>query len=98
MPADTINAAPELLAVARRVCWWNPAGETLADPLRFAAQVMTCGTWSDVQTVRRLAGEEWFRAALRQPPPGVFDARSWVYWHNVYGIAPVPPLPRRLLP
>ncbi len=98
MPADNVVAVPELAEVARRVCWWKPAEETLADPVRFAAQVMTVGTWSDAQTARRLLGDQWFCEALRHPPAGVFDARSWAYWNRVFGIDPVPELPVRFLP
>lgn len=39
-----------------------------------------------------------FRKALRQTHPGVFDVRSWAYWHVVLGMDPAPPLPERHLP
>jgi len=56
---------------------------------------MTLGTWKDVQVVEDALGREVFRQVLREAPPGVFDEASWAYWHNVFGIQPIPPLPRR---
>ena len=67
-------------------------------PVRFLAKVMTLGTWDDVQHVQAELGKERFREVLMDAPPGVFDQRSWHYWHNVFGIHPVPLLPRRRLP
>ena len=86
---------PELLNIARRLIWWLPAEEALEWSARFLAQVMTLGTWNDVQSVRAQVGDERFRQTLTDAPPGVFDLRSWHYWHHVFGIKPVPPLPRR---
>ena len=86
---------PELLNIARRLIWWLPAEEALELSARFLAQVMTLGTWYDVQSVRAQVGDERFRQTLTDAPPGVFDLRSWHYWHHVFGIKPVPPLPRR---
>ncbi len=90
--------APELQRLARRLFWWKPPEEALADPVRFLAQLMTLGTWDDVCLARRFYSDEDFRAVLRAPPPGVFDGRSWSYWHCVLGAVSVPPLPERRLP
>jgi len=87
--------APEMARVAARLCWWKSPAEALSDPIRFVAQVMTLGSWDDVQTTRAHLGEELFRRALTQAPPGVFDEASWVYWHHVFDITPVPPFPSR---
>lgn len=86
---------PALLHVARRLFWWMPPEEALEYPVRFLAQVMTLGTWDDVQNVRTELGPECFRMVLQDPPAGVFDPRSWNYWHHVFGIWDVPDLPRR---
>jgi len=75
-----------------------PPEEALEFPARFLAQVMTLGTWDDVQVVRTAVGAEPLRKILLDAPPGVFDPRSWHYWHHVFEITPVPPLPRRRLP
>jgi len=98
MADESVALTPALEAVAQRLFWWKPPAEALADPRRFAAQVMTLGNWEDVQVARSALGEACLREVLLRPPPGVFDERSWVYWHAVFGITPVPPLPRRSLP
>jgi hypothetical protein len=89
---------PALLSVAHRLIWWLPPEEALAYPLRFLAQVMTLGTWDDIQNVRAELGPECFQGVLQDPPAGVFDQRSWHYWHHVFGIWEVPDLPRRNIP
>ena len=86
-----------LIRIAQKLFWWKSPTEALDDPIRFVAQVMTLGTWKDVQTSRTTLGDEVFRQALSTPPPGVFDERSWAYWHQVFGIHPVPELSRRKL-
>lgn len=88
----------DLQRVARRLIWWKSPEESLKDPNRFLAQVMTFGTVEDLAVARRDFPEAAFRGVLATPPPGVFDPRSWRYWHIVFGIAPVPELPRRRLP
>jgi hypothetical protein len=94
--SDPTPAALE--AVALRLFWWKSPSEALVDRRRFTAQVMTLGNWEDVQMTRRELGEGCLREALLRPPPGVFDERSWYYWHAVLEIQPVPPLPQRSLP
>jgi hypothetical protein len=97
-PAIDLPASPELVEIARRVCWWKAPEECLADPVSFVARVMTLGTWDEVRAVRARLGESLFRHTLRDPPPGVFDAPSWHYWHHALGFDNVPPLPQRRIP
>jgi hypothetical protein len=80
--------------IAEKLFWWKKPEEALQFIPRFLAQVMTLGTWEDVQTVGRIFGRNAFRDVLFNAPPGVFDLRSWHYWHIVFGL-PVPPLPTR---
>lgn len=87
-----------LLQVARRVVWFKPADETLHDPVFFLNHVMTYGTNEDLGIVRAHCSDEDLREALRQAHPGIFDVRSWCYWHVVLDMEPVPPLPVRRLP
>jgi len=61
---------PELQRLARRLFWWKSPAEALADPRRFLTQVMTLGTWDDVQVARRYWTEADFHAVLRDPPRG----------------------------
>ena len=87
----------ELQQIARRLVWWKTPDQAFDYFPHFLAQVMTLGTWTDVQRVRGELGEDALRETLQHPPPGVFDARSWHYWHHYFGISPIPPLPKRRL-
>lgn len=89
--------APELLPIARKVFWWGDPGGWVADQRRFLAQVMTYGDWDTVQTTLRMVGRNAFRRVLEKAPAGVFDIRSWTYWHLVFAVTPVPSLPMREL-
>ena len=100
--AVVAGAIPEaegqaLHRIADRLMWWQRPEVSLERPRRFIAQVMVLGNWDDVQTTRRAFGDDAFRKVLREAPPGIFDLRSWTYWHHVFGLLPVPPLPRRKL-
>jgi hypothetical protein len=88
----------ELQRLATRLSWWKTPQEALAMPERFLAQVMVLGTWEDVETARRCWSDDDFRRVLRQPPAGLFDARSWCYWHRVLGLGSAPNLPTRQIP
>ena len=88
----------DLRAIARKLLWWEPDDIVRTNPARLACQVMAIGTWSDVVAARRLLGDDFLRESLRAAPAGLFDARSWNYWHLVFGMTPVPPLPRRSIP
>jgi hypothetical protein len=88
----------ELEAMARRVYWWKSPAEALADPLRLLAQVMVYGTVEDLVVARRHFPREAFRRVLDEPPTGVFDPRSWAYWHVVFGLEPPDELPQRKIP
>ena len=89
---------PDVLAVARRVIWFEPPERAVTDPIRFLAYLMTYGTVEDVAVVRRYLDLGDFREALEQAPPGIIDERSWAYWHAMTGRYPAPPMPRRVIP
>jgi hypothetical protein len=86
----------DLETVAQRLFWWKPPAEALADSNRFLAQVMTYGTIEDLAVVNRHFPESALRAVLDNPPAGVFDPRSWSYWHLRFGLE-AGELPRRKL-
>ena len=90
--------AADLLALAPRVLWFEAPEQALADPIRFLAYVMPYGTAEDVAVVRRYVGEDGFREAIENAPPGILDERSWAYWNIMAGRDPVPPMPVRQLP
>ena len=85
-----------LAAAARRLVWWKTPEEALEDRARLFAQIMTYGALDDVRAMLAAAPEEVLRDVLRQAPPGVFDPRSWTYWHLRLGLPP-DPLPARRL-
>lgn len=89
---------PDLLAVAPRIIWFEPAERALADPVRFLAYLMTYGTLDEIAVVRRYLDFNDFRDALEHAPPGIMDKRSWAYWNAMVGHYPPPPMPRRVIP
>ena len=91
------GAGGELLRVAKRMVWFKTPEEALAEPTLFLSYAMTYGTVDDLRVVRAHYTDDQLREVLRRGPPGIFDARSWSYWHAVLGVRPVPPLPVRHL-
>ena len=89
---------PRLLRVAKRMVWFKAPEDTLRDPVFFLNHVMTWGTVDDIRVARSFFDEDDFRTALRQAHPGIFDPRSWSYWHLMLRMDPAPPLPERRLP
>ena len=85
----------DLLAVAKRMVWFKSPIEAIADKKLFLTHVMTYGADTDIVVARKYFTDADFREALEHPLAGIFDARSWNYWHVIFDIAPVPPLPRR---
>jgi hypothetical protein len=89
---------PELRAVVERMMWFESADETLLYPGRFLAYLMTYGTLEDILIAKKYFSDDEFREVLLEPPPGIFDERSWSYWNLVFKRNPAPPLPRRKIP
>jgi hypothetical protein len=58
---------------------------------------MTYGDWNDTVLALELLGESLFKSVLQNPPAGVFDLKSWLYWHHHFHLE-APPLPARRLP
>jgi hypothetical protein len=79
-----------------RLFWWNNTASP--SPERAAAQVMVMGDWNDVAEARQLYGSDIFARVLHNPPRGLFDLKSWVFWHKKTGLIPVPPLPTQPAP
>ena len=87
----------ELAEIADRLVWWKPPAEAMTDPRRLPAQVMVYGTAEDIVAARRHFPESAFRDVLADPPPGLFDPRSWAYWHAVLGLGLPGEIPGRNL-
>lgn len=81
--------------MARKYVWWQAPRITLEDPRLLIAQVMTLGTLDDVRWLIGRAPAEELRQVLREPPVGIFNERSWRFWHLRLGCRPIPPLPAR---
>ena len=86
----------QLRQLAKELFWWQAPEVSLANPRRFLAQVMTLGTWEEVQMVKNAFGWDAFKDALVNAPAGVFDGRSWAYWRAFFHL-PEAGLPRRSL-
>lgn len=93
----TLPNSAELIAIAKKVVWYDSPENTLADLPTFLAHVMVYGSPGDVKVVEQYVPTEEFRRALENAPPGVFTADSWSRWHRRFGMS-VPPLPRRRFP
>src|SRR2546423_6716937 len=87
----------ELQEVARRCVWWAAQDEALANTPQFLCHVMVYGLWQDASVIRRRFSSAELCNALAHAPAGLFDLRSWHYWHRVLG-QPVPPRPSRHIP
>jgi hypothetical protein len=86
---------PRLGLIAQRVHWWKTPAESIANTSDFLCRVMALGLWEDVIYVIEKYGEQALRSALNEAPPGVFDPKSWNYWHRRFGFSLVPALPKR---
>jgi hypothetical protein len=86
----------QLKRIAKAIFWWQPPEVSLANPRRFLAQVMTLGTWDELQLVKKVYEWDAFKDALLHAEAGWFDPRSWALWHHAFGL-PVGPMPKRSL-
>ena len=82
-------------ALARKYVWWQEPRLTLDDPRLLIAQVMTLGTLDDVRRLIEQVPADELRQVLREPPIGIFNERSWRFWHLRLDCRPIPPLPAR---
>jgi hypothetical protein len=48
-----LTLTPELAEVARRVIWFEPPEQAIANPVRFLAYAMTYGNHSDMKVIRQ---------------------------------------------
>jgi hypothetical protein len=92
---EPLKLTDELAQVARRTVWFKSPEEAARDPVHFIAHVLTYGTHEDVEALRHYVSDEELAEAIRNAPPGVFDARSWTYWNLKIGQYPAPPMPKR---
>ena len=62
------------------------------------AQMMTLGTADDVRWMLSRVSDSELRRVFLDPPIGIFNRRSWNFWHLRLGLTPTPELPTRRLP
>lgn len=99
-PEPATNAAPQpaALHMARKYVWWKSPQEALEDKAHFLGMMMTYGTLEDVKWMLANFSEDELREAIEQAQPGVFNGRSWSYWHLRLGIKERHEMPKRRLP
>lgn len=90
-----IPLTPEMDAVARRIVWFEPPAQALADPIRFLAYAMTYARHEDMRVIFRHVSDDDLREALDHAPPGIIDPRSWACWNSKMGRYPLPAMPVR---
>ena len=73
--------------LARKYVWWKSPGEAIGDKNHFIAQVMTYGVMEDCFWLLKHLGEADFITALRNPPIGVFNGRSWHFRRKNSGLS-----------
>ena len=91
----SLTLTPEIKRLSRRYTWWQEPAEAIKDPPGLLCRIMEVGTWDDAQSALQELGEDAFKEVLKSPPPGIFHARSWNYWHIRFGLNPIPELPKR---
>jgi hypothetical protein len=84
--------------MAAKYVWWKGADEALRDEAHFLSMMMTYGTLADTRWMLAHFSRDALIAALRHAPPGIFNGRSWHFWHLRLGVQPVGELPQRRLP
>ena len=84
--------------MAKKYVWWQPPERTLHDGRLLLAQLMTLGTADDVRWLVAVASSDDLLRVLDDPPVGVFNRRSWAFWHLRLGREAIADLPARRLP
>lgn len=96
--ADRLTSDKRAESMARKYVWWQSPARTLEDRRLLLAQMMTLGTVDDLRWLLSRVSAAELRRVLRDPPIGIFNGRSWSFWHLRLGLPPAPDLPARLLP
>ena len=86
---------PEFLQAAKRIIWFKPPEEALADPIELMAYAMRASTDEDMALLLDHIGREGLVEAIDNAPPGIVTARSWSYWNARIGRYPAPLQPKR---
>ncbi len=96
--ADRLTNDKRAAAMARKYVWWQPPDVTLKDRRLLLAQIMNLGTVADVRWLLSRVTTSELRRVLRDPPTGIFNGRSWNFWHLRLDMTPTSLPPARRLP
>jgi hypothetical protein len=88
----------DLARVARRVVWFRPPRQALADPVHFLCYLMTYTTMEDLAVACRYFSRADFEHAFDNRLKGVIDRRSEGYWALMLGRKPKRRRDRHALP
>ncbi|HZD54484.1 MAG TPA: hypothetical protein VE175_15660 [Woeseiaceae bacterium] len=81
--------------IARRINWYTPPDQVLANVDLLLAQVMARAGADDLVIVQRQFSKEDFKRAYLHAPPGLFTNRAWAYWGLMLLDDPDYPMPER---
>ena len=87
-----------IVAIARKVAWWDDAARTRARPELFIARVLAQGSAEDVIDIAAVFGQAALRRAVKKAPGSVLNARARHYWELVLGLPHTPPPSARSMP
>ena len=89
------SGADRLATIARKVAWWDAPERTLSRPGVFIARVLARGSAADILDIEARYGRAAMRAAVRDAPASVLDARARNYWRLVLDLPAGPEPPAR---
>ena len=88
-----------LFRLAQKYVWWKDPSEAIQDTNYLLACIMTMGTLEDIIWTEDHFNQKRLQDVLRYPPIGVFNGRSWYFWHYRLNLAEeeadVPEMPSR---
>jgi len=94
-PVKTLTKNDDLLALAKRVVWFETPKDAIDDPEQLVLHTLQFGTHEDVSVLMRHVSLNEIAEVLANARPGILDERSWSYWHVKTGTYPPPPMPER---
>jgi hypothetical protein len=84
-----------LLKLAESVVWFKKPEDTLKNKTHFLNYLMTYGSEEDIFIAYKYYTQKDFKESLLKAIPGIFDVKSWNYWHIILDMTSTPPLPHR---
>jgi hypothetical protein len=85
----------ELLDLASRVNWFEDSKDVVKNKYKFLNHIMVYGTLDDVKIMLKYYSLHDCKEALQNTQVGLYDYKSWHFWHIALGYDDVLPLPKR---